>query len=365
MVKVRLQSRLVARLLLCLMLIGAAMPASARIALPALYEAILPVASESAAERDAALRRGLSQVILRLVAQPVTDRQARLAPLLDDAGDFLQQFTYLRDAEDDLLVRFEFDGGALVRALHAAGLPVWLEADRPRILIWLVVDRGSDRVIVGGGDQLELQAALREQAALFGLPIVLPLLDLQDRRAVQPSDLWGGFRAPVMGASARYATDVVLLGRVVEHAGGVRARWQLFSGDEGRDEWSGAARSLPDALRGGLQAATQRLAVELARRPGEQVFQGVRLSVDGVDGLEDYGYLRRRLAQLRGIERIDVVMLESTRVLLHVQSVRDADQLRAELARSSARLESVASDQPDGAALWHDAVESVTMRLVE
>lgn len=365
MVTVRLQVRLVARLLLCLLLVVAAMPASARSALPALYEAVLPVASESADERDVALRRGLSQVILRLVAQPVSDRQARLAPLLDQAGDFLQQFTYVRDAQGDLQLRFEFDGGALVRALHAAGLPVWLEADRPRILIWLIVDRGSDRVIVGGGDEPELQAVIREQAALFGLPIVLPLLDLQDRRAIQPSDLWGGFRAPVMGASARYATDVVLLGRMVEHAGGVRVRWQLFSGDDGRDEWSGAARSQPDALRGGLQAATQRLAVELARRPGEQVFQSVRLSVDGVVGLEDYGYLRRRLAQLRGVEQVDVVMLESTRILLHVRSVRDADQLRTELSRSSARLESTESDPPEAVAVWHDAVESVTMRLVE
>jgi uncharacterized protein len=347
---------LVLSLLLCVALAG---PAQARTAPPGLYEAVVGVVGESVDERDVALRRGLSQVLMRLIAQPVADRQVRLAPLLEQSGNYMRQFGYQRDTEGQLQLRIQFDGPLLVRALHAAGLPVWLEADRPRVLIWLVIDRDDERVVVGGGDQPEAQALIRGLAAQFGLPVVLPLLDLEDRRALQPSDLWGGFRSPVLAASARYGTDVVLLGRVVEHVGGLHTRWLLYAGDLS-EEWSGTARALPELLRGGLQSTTQRLAARLSRLPGEQVFHTVWLSVEGVRGVEDYAYIRRRIALVRGVQDVDVELLAGERLVLRVQSERDARLLLADLGRST-RLEL------DGARALPAATdgERIAMRLRE
>jgi len=352
----RLSFPILLSLLLCVALAGVV---QARTAPPGLHEAVVAVVSESADEREAALRRGLSQVLMRLIAQAVPDRQARLAPLLDQPGNYVQQFSYQRDADGHLQLHLQFDGPSLVRALHAAGLPVWLEADRPRVLVWLVIDRGDERVVVGGGDQPEAQALIRRLAAQFGLPVVLPLLDLEDRRALQPSDLWGGFRGPVLAASARYGTEVVLLGRVVEHAGGLHTRWLLYTGDLD-EEWSGTARALPELLRGGLQSSAQRLAARLSRLPGEQVFHSVLLSVDGVQGVEDYAYIRRRIALARGVQDVDVELLAGERLVLRLQSVRDAGALLGDLGRS-ARLEAEGTDALSAAS---DG-ERLAMRLRE
>src|SRR5258706_15949695 len=67
-----------------------------------------------------------------------------------------------------------------------------------------------------------------------GLPVTLPLLDVQDLRAVTFADVWGGFEDRVAAASARYRADALLIGRVRPGLIGNQIEWLLVVGAERR-----------------------------------------------------------------------------------------------------------------------------------
>src|SRR6185503_18770188 len=103
------------------------------------------------------------------------------------------------------------------QALAALQKPVW-GPERPLTLLWIAVDDGNGgRALLGANDtaalgldpnppgMTERLAALRKDlqsvADERGLPITLPLLDLEDLGAVTFADVWGGFEDRVAGAS--------------------------------------------------------------------------------------------------------------------------------------------------------------------
>src|SRR5258706_5789879 len=67
-----------------------------------------------------------------------------------------------------------------------------------------------------------------------GLPVTLPLLDVQDLRAVTFADVWGGFEDRVAAASVRYRADALLIGRVRPGLIGNQIEWLLVVGVERR-----------------------------------------------------------------------------------------------------------------------------------
>ena len=58
------------------------------------------------------------------------------------------------------------------------------------------------------------------------------LLDLQDQRAVQFTDVWGGFVGSVESASQRYRPQVILLGKLARPRGRLPRRncWRMRRG---------------------------------------------------------------------------------------------------------------------------------------
>ena len=98
---------------------------------------------------------------------------------------------------------------AVLGLIRDAGLPVW-RANRPTVVAWVVLDDGSERRILGAESTHPAIEALRSRARERGVPLRLPLLDLQDLSAVSFTDVWGGFEEGIVAASARYRADAAI-----------------------------------------------------------------------------------------------------------------------------------------------------------
>ena len=300
-----------------------------------LYSASIAVRSEDPAEREQASRLGLLQVLVRLTAQPGVSRAPGVAAMLDDSSGYLQQYSYRPAADGNgRVLTLTYDRTAVIQSLRDASLPVWLEADRPRMLVWLVFDEGGSRQLVGGDVRPEVQEELRRAGELDGLAVLVPLLDLADRRLVRTTDVWGAIRQPIQEASARYGTEVVLVGRVVVSADArYQTRWTLYQSDR-MDEWSVTVGSRYAMIRSGIRGAVSRLAADRARLPGDRVLGAVRMDVFGVNDLEDYAAVHRQLAIARGVHRFDVSEVSGDRLSLHIEVEGDIEQLLAGFERS-------------------------------
>ena len=297
---------------LCLSLLG--LPAVAE-TLGTLYQVREPVASQQPEERPAALGRALDTLVLRLTGDPKAIENPALAELRKDPQQLVLQFGY---EGGNLLV--DFDPLSTERSLRQAGLALW-GANRPAILAWWLNESDAGAQLVGD-DQGDTAAPLRAAAQHRGLPLRLPLADLNEQLVATAENLAAAQPDVLRPASERYATDALLAVHARQADGQWRAEWRLWLGDS-REQGSaqGAdAAALADAV---LLAVSERLAPRFAVAPGEAT--DLTLEVQGAT-LVRYAELERLLEPFAA--RLQQV--EAGRLVYSVKAA--AEPLRAQLA---------------------------------
>ena len=130
--------------------------------------------------------------------------------------------------DETLELVVNFDSLPVLDLVRDADLPIWRSA-REKVLVWVVVQDGPDRVLIGATPRTPLVAAFEARARDRGLPLALPLLDLEDQLAVDPAAVWGRLSQVIDPASVRYDADVLLLGRFIpDPTGGWLGEWEFW-----------------------------------------------------------------------------------------------------------------------------------------
>ena len=288
---------------LCLALLCWLPVVSQAVVVEGLYEAARPVADQGEEERGRAFEEGLSEILIRIAGSVEVVALEGVRKALADPMALVQQYRYeqyeTRQGTPGLRFYMVFDPAAVQALLEGQGLPVW-GRERPATLIWLAVDDGRRRLVSreDGGRYLRI---LEQAAQRRGVPLLFPLLDLEERRAVTVSDIWGGFGDAPVQASGRYGTASVLMIRLQREDERWRAQWTQQAFGETRS-WKTAGD-----LRRTLNAGVDHLAEGLAERfvvAGGAV--DVRLEVAAVDDLAGYG---RLMGYLRGLSPVGELRL--------------------------------------------------------
>lgn len=296
-----------------------------------LYEAEVPVAGRDTGARDAALGVALEEVLERLTGSRDALQTAAAAKLLETPGRFVDQYRFNELPAGDgqprqLMLWTHFDGVSLSRELRQAGLPFW-GAERPDVLVWLAVDDHGQRFLVSETGGQPAAQALRQSAGRRGLPVTLPLFDLEDQRALQFTDVWGGFFGRIEAASQRYQPQVILTGKLERDSarGAWRAEWQMAE-QGNRQSWSSRADTLEAAIDEGLTSTAAWLAQRYAVI---STLAGMRsLVVDGVRSLDDYARVSGYLASLSPVDRVDVVDVNGQEVAFNLKLSSDERNLQ-------------------------------------
>ena len=252
-----------------------------------------------AARRELLMRAGLARVLVRLsgTTQVVADPMVRRR-LLDRAESFVARYQFLAESTDEPRIRVHFTGQAVRSALWESGWPVWGRY-RPSLLVWVASRSDGGLELVSADSHPALFSALQGAAARHGLPLLMPLMDGQDRRRLTGRDLlfedWERIRA----ASARYEPQATLLLRLDSaREGEVRAEWLLHRGDE-QAALRSRGSSVPAAVAGGMRQLLARLAKDYAVYPGKPVT--LEAVVHGIDDLTGFARIERGLTRLAAV----------------------------------------------------------------
>jgi hypothetical protein len=299
-----------------------------------LYQAAVPVQDQGAEARNAAVAAALDTVMVRLTGSRGVVKQPAARALRRDAARLVQQYHYelaaapkTGGAGQGRILVARFDPTALRQALEDQGLPAWT-GTRPSLLLWLTVagpGSGGPRFFPGEGDQ-GLKAALLEVAARRGISVLLPLLDLEDLRGLQPRDLAQADATRLRQASRRYPADLVLAARLRETTNGARVDWQLLY-PQGSEAWQSRGKTAPEALTAGLEEGFDRVAAAYAPSAGGVAASLVRVQVRGVQDLDSYLRVDRFLRGLDGVELVLPVRVEPEQVLWRVRVRGGAEAL--------------------------------------
>ncbi|MDE0191379.1 MAG: DUF2066 domain-containing protein, partial [Gammaproteobacteria bacterium] len=146
------------RLLLACVAAGAAGTASAEI-VPWLYDVEIVVASQSDADRRRAASAALAEVLTRVTGLREIPFVAQVDEAIRESERYYVRYGFAtRDIEPeeggDLVAQthleIHFERGTLLDLLRRTGLPVW-SADRPTVLVWVVLEGGALSRGAGGG----------------------------------------------------------------------------------------------------------------------------------------------------------------------------------------------------------------------
>ncbi|WP_210668632.1 DUF2066 domain-containing protein [Pseudomonas protegens] len=293
-----------------------------------LYQVREPVTGQGAEARTAATAKALDTLVLRLTGDPKAAQSPALAGLRKDPQQIINQVGSEAGPPESVLV--EFDPGSTERALRKAGLALW-GSNRPSILGWWLNDSVEGSSLVGDG-QASAQP-LRRAAQHRGLPLRLPLADLQEQLVANAKQIEGSDPAPLREASERYGADALLAVHAQEADGKWQGKWQLWLGDQreqGTAEGADPA-ALADAV---MLAVSGRLAPRYVARPGAS--SQMQVQVQGMS-LQRYAELARVLEPYG--PRLQ--MAEGTTLTYGVTGNRE--QLRAQLGL--AKLQELPADQ--------------------
>jgi len=289
---------------------------------PGLYQAEVPIAGDGTAQRNEAIGRAFADMLVKVTGNRRIVARGGLEQELGKASRYVQQYSYRMadpseeggpatgDGGSQRFLRVFFDASAIDRLLTERQLPVW-SANRPSILVWMGVEQRGRRRLLVSEEEPVLRKGIEAAAGIRGLPIVFPIMDLEDQGSLQVADLWGDFDSNIRAASRRYGTDLTLTGRLVKVAKGFwRGHWRLYQGKEVLN-WSNQGKSELEAAADGIQHLGDQLADLYAPFDERGSGGALRVRVSGVRSLKDYVAIGNLLRSQGGVERVNLVSAES------------------------------------------------------
>jgi hypothetical protein len=206
------------RNLLWLLLVLCQAPVAAEI--ENLYEAEVLAKSRRTEDRNQAIRQAMQQVLERIIIAR-DKKKPTVQTALDGAPHYVREFQFSlapnrqHNSQHARLLRVRFDENLLQSLFKADNIGLWNEI-RPETLLWLVVDQKSHRQFFNAESMPEVDFALSKASRLKGLPLIFPLLDMEEQQFITPNDVLSTDPKLLLDVSSRYDVVSVLAGRLTQ-----------------------------------------------------------------------------------------------------------------------------------------------------
>ena len=317
-------TQLIVRARVILLLVWLAVsPQAFALIVDGLYDQDIAVQGQGDAERIRAYREGLSSVVLKITGEERWLRNSAVERAIRDAQSYVQEVSYRTSSsplEQRNFISVRFDRALVDRMLNDAGIPVW-DQNRPAVMMWLSV-QGADgrRELLSADSDHPLLAIVKEFSRLRGVPLLFPLLDLEDRRNLPIDVAWSLDEQAIRRASARYGADAILSGRVLESPSGeLVGLWQYLFRDN-VDTFDSFERDLKVYADSALERVTAQLATHFGLiKLGQPVL--VKVRVEAVDSAKDYVDLLQYIQGLAVVESASASLLDGSGIELDVNLI--------------------------------------------
>ena len=295
-----------------------------------LYSAEVAVADNGQQALATGSRAALSEVLVKISGSEDVLQNPVMQSALGNARNLVQQYAYVRKESDsgELWARFEFDETVVSGLVAKAGAPLWT-ANRPSILVWMVIEGPEGRQFLTRESSPEMMLRVAEEFARRGVPAQFPLYDLNDSATISVDELWRLSAQSLTSASQRYGVNHILAGRLATlSSGSWVGDWSYFA------ENSRIDRSIrvgdPEAfLQAGVSLVAEEMSAKYAVAPSAAATEGVKVQVTGVSNYADYASIVAWLEGLELIEYANVEQISGDTIQLNLVAQADAGQLAA------------------------------------
>ena len=313
-----------------------------------LYQDILVVEDKSRDTRLDASRKALLNVLVKVSGDKSADENRVAKQRTKDISDYMLKFEYDERIPGELKLLVKFEARKIDALIKELNLPLW-GMQRPLVAIWLGIEDNRQRELVTQESYPQLEQLIYDKASRRGLPVVVPLLDLQDRRLVGVPEVWGNFSEPVEEASKRYSAERSITARMYQEFNS--DNWVLdwrFTNDEmfESNRIIGYRQQIVAQM---LDDLAQGLAGEYAIDPNAYYEQRTaNLTLKGTDTFVDIELAKRRLLNLSVVTQAVIIRKTPDSVEFKLDHTGTVNDLKKALG-----LDNAFKDYVDPRAFYH------------
>lgn len=299
-----------------------------------LFTIELPVADQTTSMRLDVFNEGFKQIIIKVSGSAEILQHEGFKRPLENSSRYVHQFRYIvrkgeqEDAFDggQLFLRVVFNQDLVEKLMRENNISVWGK-ERPSTLLLISFDVNKNATLVSSDTTAELVEEIDSQARLQGLPVLFPLLDLEDRMILGINDVINVNENNIDALAARYAPDAILTGQVIGRIGkGWKGSWQArFSNRVFSWNYQGSSRQ--DVLHQAIAQLAKTLASEYALQSYQAFEQSVLFSVDQVAGISDHIRVQSYLQSLDAVEFARLVLIDEDKVTYRIKLRNTAEDL--------------------------------------
>lgn len=332
------------------------------VVVPGLYQATIALNSrESEQERRQAFGEALQVVLAKISGSQEFGNSASIRRAITNPEPYVESWstqtranTINADGSTNPQQRLEivvnFYETEINRLLDENNIPLW-PANRPETLVWVVVeDELEGRRMLGSSDLngSTTLAAIRYLAERRGLPLLFPLLDLEDQLQLNSNRLWELDEAAILRASQRYQAESILSIRLFRSLSGELLGRSLYFFRDNTFVYEQFDLNETDFLQDSINLATRELSQYYAvLLSGLEDSVQVNLQVDGLDSPAAYSALLNYLNNLNGISSYHLNQAVNGSLFLQLETGGQLRQLVETMALQPA-LQSLAELRREG-----------------
>ena len=322
--------------LFCLLLLALSMfqPASAVI-VEDLYTVEVPVADQTTSIRLQAFKEAFRQVIVKVSGSNDALKSPKFARPLERSSRYVKQFSYItRESQDAqelsselLYLKMDFDKQLIESLLRDNNFAIW-GRERPGSLLVISYDVNETIKLVSDDSTPEMVDMLEASANRQGLPVLFPLMDLEDISLVRISDVISRHFEKIEIMATRYSPDALVVGQIVGRSDtGWQGDWEVRF-DEQIFKWQYKASSEELVVEQLIKHLARILALEFALENHQTSDQDLLMSVSAMSGIGQLIAVQHYLQSLNVVESVRVALIQQEVVTFRIKLRNEVEDLQ-------------------------------------
>ncbi len=311
-------------------------PASA-VTVEDLFTVELPVADQTTSLRLESFGEAFKQVIVKVSGSDDALRSDAFKRPVKNSARYVKQFSYvtreLPEDEDEeleagrLFLSIDFDQQLIEDLLREHNFPVW-GRERPSSLLVISYDVNENIKLVSDDTTPDLVEALDTAAAIHAVPVLFPLMDLEDIALVNIGDIASREYENIRTMAKRYSPNALLVGQIVGRSGeGWRGDWEVRFADQ-IFKWTYKASSKQAVIDQVIRHLAKILALEYALEDHRRVEQSLLLSVSELEGIDKLIQVQKYLGSLNVVDNVQIAMISRDVVTYRLKLRNDPEDLQ-------------------------------------
>jgi uncharacterized protein len=282
-----------------------------------IYQAEIPVNSQSDQDRNNAIRHGLEQVLIKVSGNPAILSNLNLKNL-KDLTVLVEEYGYFKpDGSDQSLLKIMFNHEKIDQLLQKAQSPIW-GADRALIVVWATWEAtGQPPEIIDSESTNPVRNLMNLSASTRGIPLIFPTMDLTDISQMSVNDVVTMAIPTLKNAAKHYNSDRILIARITRLTTGFDVQAKLVLG-ENELNWNLHDPTISGILNKLINQMGDALAKRYSTVVSDNVETNVVMKVVGILHQEDFLLVKNYLKHLALVAEVDPIEINGEEVVLHL-----------------------------------------------